>query len=348
LAYNVKEKPQEFREKMINSGKSIAGILTNPLSTCKSIYHVGKNMFAEAQKDPLKAGKLQGEIAVFGGTLLLGGGQVKSVAKTGVVVTNAVKTGAMANRANLGILANTASWAEKMNSSITAFSASIPRIDLIFTRPTLNVAIDTTLKKPSKISGSYCEQSFLNSRSLHFSIKNLSKELNGGFLGDSLQYSYKVGDKIDGIAITGKKENRLFLQNKGILYENTINEDVPKISKFINFEQVGDVWKASGKIADGTYAYVISKDNQLLIAGRKFNHSWLTGGEPVRYAGELTFKNGKFINWNNKSGHYLPDPEDALNVKHIIKGVLNEGDNFVAIGREQIRNQIKNQIRKMN
>lgn len=55
---------------------------------------------------------------------------------------------------------------------------------------------------------------------------------------------------------------------------------------------------------------------------------------------------GFTLNWNNKSGHYLPDPEDALHVKHIIKGVFNEGDNFVAIDREQIRNQLKNQIRE--
>lgn len=85
LAYNVKERPQEYKKKVINGGKTVAGILTNPLPLLGGIYQWGKNTFAEAQKDPLKMGKLQGEAAVFGSTLLLGGGQVKAAGKAGKI-----------------------------------------------------------------------------------------------------------------------------------------------------------------------------------------------------------------------------------------------------------------------
>ena len=39
-------------------------------------------------------------------------------------------------------------------------------------------------------------------------------------------------------------------------------------------------------------------------------HVELSGGEPVRYAGEVKFdKNGQVMWWNNGSGHYVP-PEN--------------------------------------
>lgn len=95
LAYNVKEKPQAYKEKLTIGAQSIAGVLANPLPVLNGIYQMGKGSWAEAQKDPLKMGKLQGEIAVFGGTMLLGGGQVKGASAVNKAV-NTAKTGALA------------------------------------------------------------------------------------------------------------------------------------------------------------------------------------------------------------------------------------------------------------
>jgi hypothetical protein len=43
-------------------------------------------------------------------------------------------------------------------------------------------------------------------------------------------------------------------------------------------------------------------------------HIGLTGGEDVRYAGQMSFSKGKLKNWDNASGHYLPDADDGKNV----------------------------------
>lgn len=52
--------------------------------------------------------------------------------------------------------------------------------------------------------------------------------------------------------------------------------------------------------------------------GRK--HSWLSQGEDVLAAGELKFNNGKLVEINNASGHYLPS--------------TTEGSNFLRVFRE--------------
>ncbi len=89
LAYNVKEKPQAYKDKVTAGAKNVAGVLVNPWSVFNNIYQMGKSKLEEAKNDPLKMGVLQGEVAVFGGTMLLGGGQVKSVS----IVNKAVNTG---------------------------------------------------------------------------------------------------------------------------------------------------------------------------------------------------------------------------------------------------------------
>ncbi len=109
LAYNIKEKPQEYKKKVIDGGKMAAGVLRNPMPVLSSIYQMGKNTFAEAQKDPLKMGKLQGEVAVFGGTLLIGGGQVKSASTANKALGTAkigtlTKTAARCKEINWGSL----------------------------------------------------------------------------------------------------------------------------------------------------------------------------------------------------------------------------------------------------
>ncbi|MGI6607105.1 MAG: ADP-ribosyltransferase [Peptococcia bacterium] len=79
LAYNVLERPQEYKEKAISGGKTVAGILANPVPLVGGIYQWGKSTYVEAQKDPLKLGQLQGEVGVFGASLFVGGGQLKAI-----------------------------------------------------------------------------------------------------------------------------------------------------------------------------------------------------------------------------------------------------------------------------
>lgn len=94
LAYNVYERPQEYKEKAINGGKTVAALLANPVPLVGGLYTLGKNTYVDAQKDPLKMGQLQGEIGVFGASLFVGGGQLKAVSnanKAGkVTVTSSI------------------------------------------------------------------------------------------------------------------------------------------------------------------------------------------------------------------------------------------------------------------
>ena len=79
LAYNVKERPREYKEKAISGGKTVAGILANPVPLVGGIYQWGKSTYVEAQKDPLKLCQLQGEVGVFGASFFVGGGQLKAI-----------------------------------------------------------------------------------------------------------------------------------------------------------------------------------------------------------------------------------------------------------------------------
>ncbi len=65
-------------------------------------------------------------------------------------------------------------------------------------------------------------------------------------------------------------------------------------------------------------------------------HTGLTGGQDVRYAGQMSFSKGKLKTWDNASGHYLPDADDAANVVDIIRknGIEDVSmDNFNPIGK---------------
>ena len=66
-------------------------------------------------------------------------------------------------------------------------------------------------------------------------------------------------------------------------------------------------------IMSGDYAYVIDSDGNLkMVQVSKLEnigggHTSLTGGAPVKYAGEIHFtKSGLLEWWSNRSGHYEP------------------------------------------
>jgi hypothetical protein len=107
LAYNVKERPREYKEKAISGGKTVAGILANAGPLVGGIYQWGKSTYVEAQKDPLRLGQLQGEVGVFGASFFVGGGQLKAIGaankaqktgKAGGIFVDAAKTGREASR----------------------------------------------------------------------------------------------------------------------------------------------------------------------------------------------------------------------------------------------------------
>ncbi len=79
LGYNIKEDPQKYKKSAVSGAKTITSMLTNPGSLLSALYQEYKITEKEAQKDPLTMGKIQGKSAVYAGTFLLGGGQVKSV-----------------------------------------------------------------------------------------------------------------------------------------------------------------------------------------------------------------------------------------------------------------------------
>lgn len=82
LAYNVNEQPREYLHKGVNAVENFTQIVVNLPAIVNSAYQHWQKISAEAKKDPVELGKLTGEMTVFGTSFLLGGGQVKALAKT--------------------------------------------------------------------------------------------------------------------------------------------------------------------------------------------------------------------------------------------------------------------------
>ncbi len=72
-----------------------------------------------------------------------------------------------------------------------------------------------------------------------------------------------------------------------------------------------------GKPMDGSYAYAVKEDGDLVIARRNGNgregkptpHPTLVGGKDpkVRIAGIVTMSKGKIVKYDNESGHFKPN-----------------------------------------
>lgn len=82
LAYNVNEQPREYLHKGVSALENSAQIIVNIPSILNNACQQWQKNYDEAKKDPIELGKLNGEVTVFGTSLLLGGGQVKALAKT--------------------------------------------------------------------------------------------------------------------------------------------------------------------------------------------------------------------------------------------------------------------------
>jgi hypothetical protein len=153
LAYNVQERPQEYKEKATGGAAMLAGILANPRPVLGGIYQLGKDSlvdnWTEAQKDPLKMGQLQGEVGVFGASLFVGGGQLKAVsnankakntAKAGGVLEKAVSTETVctvAGTSDAGILAKASASINNVDLGSLLPDLSLPNLGYYIPTPAL-------------------------------------------------------------------------------------------------------------------------------------------------------------------------------------------------------------------
>ncbi|MFO0378499.1 MAG: hypothetical protein ACK50M_08655, partial [Cyclobacteriaceae bacterium] len=93
----------------------------------------------------------------------------------------------------------------------------------------------------------------------------------------------------------------------------TIDADGWLMGKYVN----GELQVVGNTNVAQKWDYIVKSNGEILV-GRK--HSWLSQGEDVLAAGELKFNNGKLVEINNASGHYLPS--------------TTEGSNFLRVFRE--------------
>lgn len=127
LAYNVQERPLEYKAKVVTGGKTVAAVLQNPQPLLSGIYQWGYQTYTDAQKDPLKKGQLYGEGTVFAGTFLLGGGQLKGATSA----NKAIKAANSGKLASTGALANSGTVVKGAQPGILAKAvASIKGINL--------------------------------------------------------------------------------------------------------------------------------------------------------------------------------------------------------------------------
>ena len=65
----------------------------------------------------------------------------------------------------------------------------------------------------------------------------------------------------------------------------------------------GNNFSLNGKALDGLYDFVIRQDGSFVVGK---GHVALSGGKPVVWAGDATFRGGKLAEWTNASGHFRP------------------------------------------
>ena len=81
FGFKYAENPKEYQDMLVNGAQTVAGVVLNPAPFLSGLYGYGKNAYLEAAQDPLTLGTLHGEVAVFLGSFLIGGGQIKEPAR---------------------------------------------------------------------------------------------------------------------------------------------------------------------------------------------------------------------------------------------------------------------------
>lgn len=308
LGYEIKQDPQKALQNELNNLKRFAkwgvnglagtvSAILNPQLVLAGLKQSYRDLNAAIKDDPIKQGELSFKMFAFTGTLFLGGG---GAAKTAVKATEQVSKGP----------ALTASFFKQP----IPVAYSIPKSTS--TLATGNQIKMASMKKtPSVISASAVQ--FNHIEGLPYAL---------------LKNKYYVGETINGVKVTAKNGNVIRLENGVVLFENTFtNEKVVHVMKLDLQKGSDGFWYLpSGEKADGIYTFVIDMNNRLIVAPGNVHHSWLVDGAPVRYAGDFHYRDGQFIKWTNKSGHYLPDElaylpkvaDHVLSVEKILKNFL--------------------------
>jgi len=269
LGYNVEENPERYKKKLMTGATYALGVLANPRPIINSVSANIKTTLTEANADPLKRGKLQGEIAVG-----VGLGVVLGVAGT------SVKSASLVSKLEKLTPAGRTprQFVPKLNFQVCAIKVQPPKG---------TTAASPAITAPTRVIPS-----------------------------QKIISNTKVGDLFDGVKITKIDGNRLTLANGNKLYENVRlveGEDVLAKVDLAKFTPRNNLLVDElGNPANGRFLYVIDRKGSLLMtkaAKGKF-HSQLVQGKPVKYAGEIFFKDGSVTKINRVSGHYLPTIED--------------------------------------
>ena len=110
-------------------------------------------------------------------------------------------------------------------------------------------------------------------------------------------------------------------------YSNLFPNDLWRPKPRFRLARVGDRWNTvatngSARTARGLFLYVVqggdlwaAKFIDTVIPEIAFGHIDLARGDEVDYAGEIRFRSGynhrgSLMAWDNRSGHFLPKPED--------------------------------------
>jgi RHS repeat-associated protein len=90
---------------------------------------------------------------------------------------------------------------------------------------------------------------------------------------------------------------------------------VSKDGKLLGTIQNGELKMIGKTKASGEFDFVVTEKGDVLL-GRK--HSYLSGGGDVQAAGTLKIRNGRIVNIDNSSGHYMPNLEQSKNFKKVL------------------------------
>ena len=78
----------------------------------------------------------------------------------------------------------------------------------------------------------------------------------------------------------------------------------------------GKVEMNGNVVTSGQFDFVVTIEGNIML-GRK--HTYMSKGADVQAAGTLKLRNGKVVNIDNNSGHYVPNLEQTLKFKQIFQ-----------------------------
>jgi hypothetical protein len=269
--YNIKEDPEKYKNMVTYGAASLFYTLANPRPLVNNVSQSIKTTLAEANKSPLKRGKLEGKVVAGIGTCVLIG--VSTAPARMVSLANKLEKLTQVGRTGQFILPKR--WLYVSNLKVTSKATGVSSSQI-------NVASRATTVLPS--------------------LKLISNT--------------KVGDLFDGVKITKIEGNRLTLANGNKLYENVRlveGEDVLAKVDLARFTPRNNLLVDElSNPAQGRFLYVIDPKGNLLMtkSAKGKYHSQLVQGGPVKYSGEIYFKDGIITKIDRVSGHYLPRVED--------------------------------------